>query len=1156
MSFSKTSPLHVGETLINPSSGLPIGGFVSFLGETFYKIQCFDALPPFFMNIVSGADHWLFIASTGGLSAGRKNADHALFPYYTEDKLTENHENTGAKVIFRVTRGNRTWLWEPFSIRYDRLYRVERNLYKNVTGTTLVFEEINHSLELVYRYAWSTGDRFGFVKTSWLANTSHLKSPCDVEFLDGLQNILPANVTADTQNIFSCLLDAYKRSELDEETGLGLFTLNSRLTDLAEPSESLAANTVFQVGLSSLHVLLSSHQLDSFRIGGEVETEREIRGSRGAYFVHAHLRLNTKQEYSWMLVADVNQDHASLVKLRDFLKNTPVESQYQMIQQDIAYNAVNLQTLVACADGLQVSENSLASTHHFSNVLFNIMRGGVFADQYWIDKSDLLHFMETHQRGVIESHSDYFARLPEKIHLSELQAQSEECRDSSLRRLLNTYLPLTFSRRHGDPSRPWNRFSIQIKNPDGTRRLDYEGNWRDIFQNWEALAYSFPQYTEAMINTFLCATTADGYNPYRINRSGVDWEVPDENNPWANIGYWSDHQIIYLQKLLEASQRFHPGKLRKQLKQPRLSYANVPYRIKPYEDLLKDPYNTILFDHSLHKQIEQEVKRRGTDARLLRDSGGRTIHASLIEKLLTLLLAKLVNFVPEGGIWMNTQRPEWNDANNALVGRGLSVVTLAYLRRFLVHFRELIQDETGEFTLHAEVAEWFRNIFSILSQFHSLLDGSFSPLQRRNFMDSLGKAGSDYRWNFYKNGFSGTLNQIFADELQEFLALTQKYVEHSLRANRRQDSLYHSYNLLRLENDKAYIDHLYEMLEGQVAILSSGLLNGEESLELLYSLRHSALFRSDQNSYILYPDKSLLPFLQKNTLAPEEVNHLTLPQLLVDARDFRLFTQDIHGFYHFASELRNARDVRKVLDLLRANPDYTALVESEEDAILDLFERTFHHAEFTGRSGTFFAYEGLGSIYWHMVSKLLLAVQETAWRFKNTSSAEGLRRAYFEIRNGLGYQKSPAEYGAFPTDPYSHTPPGRGARQPGMTGTVKEEILTRQAEVGFQVSEGRLLFDRFFMDTAELLSTPGTITYNNTIGEQKTLSVPAGSLIFFVCQTPVIVRLGKHEEIEIHYANGETHILNGCCLDEENSRHIFWRDGVISHLVVYLVSEK
>ncbi len=156
----------------------------------------------------------------------------------------------------------------------------------------------------------------------------------------------------------------------------------------------------------------------------------------------------------------------------------------------------------------------------------------------------------------------------------------------------------------------------------------------------------------------MCATTADGYNPYRINRAGLDWEVPDENNPWANIGYWSDHQIIYLQKLLEAGERFRPGQLRQRLNQPCLSYANVPYRIKPYADLLKDPYNTIVFDHTLHKQIQQAVKKHGTDARLLRYADGKIIHASLTEKLLTLLLAKLVNFVPEGGIWMNTQRPE------------------------------------------------------------------------------------------------------------------------------------------------------------------------------------------------------------------------------------------------------------------------------------------------------------------------------------------------------------------------------------------------------------------------------------------------------------------------------------------------------------------
>jgi hypothetical protein len=46
----------------------------------------------------------------------------------------------------------------------------------------------------------------------------------------------------------------------------------------------------------------------------------------------------------------------------------------------------------------------------------------------------------------------------------------------------------------------------------------------------------------------------------------------------------------------------------------------------------------------------------------------------------------------------------------------------------------------------------------------------------------------------------------------------------------------------------AYVAHLYEMLEGQVAVLSSGLLSGEQSLVLLHSLRNSALYRADQHS--------------------------------------------------------------------------------------------------------------------------------------------------------------------------------------------------------------------------------------------------------------------------------------------------------------------
>ena len=284
----------------------------------------------------------------------------------------------------------------------------------------------------------------------------------------------------------------------------------------------------------------------------------------------------------------------------------------------------------------------------------------------------------------------------------------DEQGSADLVRLGYTYLPLTFSRRHGDPSRPWNKFAINIRKTDGSVRLNYEGNWRDIFQNWEALAYSFPEFIEGMILTFLSATTIDGYNPYRITRSGLDWEIPEPGNPWANIGYWSDHQIIYLQKLMEISERVHPGRLGSFLDRPIISYANIPYRIKPYPELIKDPYNTIQFDHSTEKKINDRVNMYGTDGKLLYNSDGQVLHSSLAEKLLTLLLAKLVNFVPEGGIWMNTQRPEWNDANNALVGKGLSVVTLSYLRRFIVFCHELFNQEAiDRFSISQEIAHLF-----------------------------------------------------------------------------------------------------------------------------------------------------------------------------------------------------------------------------------------------------------------------------------------------------------------------------------------------------------------------------------------------------------------------------------------------------------------
>ena len=1151
---SQQQTICIGRNPHQQSAECVEGQYTQLLGEEYYKISNYDRIPPFFMTLVSDSDHWMFISSSGGLSAGRQNAESALFPYYTEDRIAENAENTGDKTLLLLERETSAFLWEPFSSRYAGVYRVQRNLYKNIYGNSLVFEEVNNDLQLTFRYAWRTSDRYGLVRSSSLSNDG--ESACRVRLLDGLQNLLPYGVTSQTQETFSVLLDAYKRNELDKESGLGLFTLSSKLTDLAEPSESLKATTVWHCGLKKAQYLLSSQQLDAFRQGQLLQAEIDVRGRRGAFFVHAEYELAPVEEQDWHLVAELNQDSTQVAALRNELLHNSHAELSARLEADIQKGSENLNAIVGQADGLQISGDRLSATHHFSNVLFNTMRGGIFDAGYQLSKADFTDFLFTRNQEVCGQNQEFLNQLPETFSVTALLRQAAEKGSKNLERLCYEYLPLTFSRRHGDPSRPWNTFSINIKKEDGSRNLDYQGNWRDIFQNWEPLAYSYPEFVESMVCKFLNATTADGYNPYRVTRDGIEWEVPEPDNPWANIGYWGDHQIVYLLKLMESSEKFHPGRLQNMLNRRIFSHANVPYRIKKYGAILEDSYDTIDFDETLDREIAERAEEIGTDAKLLQDSNGKAVHVGLTEKLLILLLAKLSNFVPEGGIWMNTQRPEWNDANNALAGRGLSMVTLYYLRRYLVFCQELFRNcEQTNFTVTKNVYDLFQAIQAVLERFRPLLKASFTDSERRAIMDELGETGSRYRQRYYQHGVSGDLEMLSSDKLLSFLELTLEFIEHSIRANKREDGLYHAYNTLRLDEGSASIHTLYEMLEGQVAVLSSGLLSGAEALDLLQALRNSNLYREDQHSYILYPDRDLPGFLDKNCLNEADVKDSELIAMLVSKGESSLISKDVNGQYHFNGNFRNAKDVKLTLEQLRKQPKYAELAEKESGIILEIFEKHFDHQSFTGRSGTFFAYEGLGSIYWHMVSKLLLAVQENYFQVikqhESRELIEQLAAAYYDIRSGIGFNKSPEIYGAFPTDPYSHTPAGSRARQPGMTGQVKEEILTRLGEMGLFIEDGKVRFNPVLLRKEELLKESQTFSYIDVAGEPQCLELPAGSLAYTFCQVPIVYSSDATAKVVVKFADGSTLEIKDNSMNTELSHRLFLRDGRIQQITVY-----
>ncbi len=1150
----------VAGAAVRPSTHPVEGTFVTVDGVESYRIENVDRMAPFFVTVVSGTDHWLFASSTGALTAGRTSPDHPLFPYETVDRIHDAEDRTGSKTVLLVTEANaltesssgpgkpeRKRLWEPFSDRYAGLYAIRRSLTKSLQGDRLRFEEVNDDLGLALAVTWCTSERFGFVKRTEIRSVG--PTAATVRVLDGVQNLMPYGISRDLQATRSVLADAYKKNERVPGTTLGLFTLSAIPVDKAEPSEALKATTVWSVGVEPDALLLSTRQIDRFRADEGLESETAIRAERGAYFVDVTLRLGAGETRRWTTVADIDQDAADVIGLVDALADP--DALLAALDADIDAGTRRLCCIAAGADSEQRTAEPLTSARHRMNVLFNIMRGGVFDEGYSIVREDVRAHVAHHNARLAAQTADLFDALPERVTVQALR-DAARARGPQIERLCAAYLPLSFSRRHGDPSRPWNDFSIDLHTPDGAIKRGYEGNWRDIFQNWEALGRSYPGYLDAFVATFVNASTADGYNPYRITDEGIDWETIEPDDPWSYIGYWGDHQLIYLLRLLTLSRAHHPDRLVGLLSRRLFSYANVPYRIKPYADLIRDPHDTVAFDADLEAEIERRVEAMGADGKMLLDADGEVVLVTLAEKLLVTLLAKLTNLVPEGGVWMNTQRPEWNDANNALVGYGVSVVTLFALRRTLTVLRDLFPAD-GTLEMSREVAALLGAVSSTLGRFEPLARAPMTDADRRRVVDALGEAGSAYRDVLYRRGLSGETEGVASHAVHLLLDRAQVFADQAIAANRREDGIFHTYNLMGATPDAVAIRHLYPMLEGQVAALDSGVLSPETAAEVLDALRSSPIYRADQHSYRLYPDRDLPSFLEKNIVPSDAVTPLF--ETLLAAGDRAVVVPDVRGGVHFNGAFRNRSDLQAALDALKTGAFAEAVVHGEQEAH-DVFERVFDHTAYTGRSGTFFGYEGLGSIYWHMVSKLALATQETFLR-AHADGADAavltrLAEAYYDIRSGLGVCKTPAEYGAFPADAYSHTPGNAGAQQPGMTGQVKEDILCRWGELGVAIDAGRIAFRPHLLRDAEFLPSASAFHYVDVHGTERSIALGAGMLAFTYCQVPIVYRRAEALAVRVIGADRVSTPVDGDALSPEASSEIFRRTGSLSRIEVDL----
>jgi hypothetical protein len=73
--------IHIGKQLLQHNQTEVSGQYVKIEGEDFYQIANYDQMKDFFISVVSDSNHWMFISTRGGLTAGRINAQRWITVY-------------------------------------------------------------------------------------------------------------------------------------------------------------------------------------------------------------------------------------------------------------------------------------------------------------------------------------------------------------------------------------------------------------------------------------------------------------------------------------------------------------------------------------------------------------------------------------------------------------------------------------------------------------------------------------------------------------------------------------------------------------------------------------------------------------------------------------------------------------------------------------------------------------------------------------------------------------------------------------------------------------------------------------------------------------------------------------------------------------------
>lgn len=334
-----------------------------------------------------------------------------------------------------------------------------------------------------------------------------------------------------------------------------------------------------------------------------------------------------------------------------------------------------------------------------------------------------------------------------------------------------------FSRKHGDPERDYNFFSIA-----GEYYSQGNGNYRDVCQNRRNDVFFHPAMDDFNVRHFYSLIQMDGYNPLEIRpctfvisedkaetaaaltakhvedpegriakvlkKSFTPGEITnaiaahqltvtgDEEELVNGLiglsheqieagfgeGYWSDHWDYNLD-LVENYLLIYPDK------RESLLFGDDSYGFYDSVGVVRPRKDTYVINkgkvrqygslyHCKEKAVRPGFVENGTN--WLKDRQGNKVTATLFGKMMTLAVNKFALLDSFGmGIEMEGGKPGWNDAMNGLPGLfGSGMPETLELKRLV----DFLKSETAKHSLEeetqlpAELAAFMRDIYSYLQE--------------------------------------------------------------------------------------------------------------------------------------------------------------------------------------------------------------------------------------------------------------------------------------------------------------------------------------------------------------------------------------------------------------------------------------------------------